>query len=167
MRNALVGAGPIELTADLRFALRVKRLALTSLVALGVIWALAASTLPAPPLVDAALLAGWILMPATLFASLARPRLRYALVIPASLVGAGLLAVSLFWLPVAPLPALGWLLMTAGVSLGGLLGTWFWFRLLPVPSALDDPYAPGRWALIGAHIALIVLGMALAATALL
>jgi hypothetical protein len=77
-----------------------------------------------------------------------------------------LLAVSVAWLPVAPLPALGWLLMTAGVALGGLLGIWFWFRLLPVPPALDDPYSTGRWALIGLHIALIVVGMVLAATAL-
>jgi hypothetical protein len=166
MGHALAAARPIELSADPRFALRVKRLGLTSLVALGIIWALAMATLNAPPLIGAALAAGWILMPAVLFASLARPRLRYALVAPASLVGAGLLAVSVAWLPVAPLPALGWLLMTAGVALGGLLGIWFWFRLLPVPPGLDDPYSTGRWALIGLHIALIVVGMVLAATAL-
>jgi hypothetical protein len=105
-------------------------------------------------------------MPATLFASLARPRLRYALVAPASLVGFSLLAISIAWLPAGLPPALGWMLMTAGVTLGGMLGSWFWFRLLPVPPALDDPYSPGRWALIGIHVAMIVLGIALAGSAL-
>ncbi|MCJ7709607.1 MAG: hypothetical protein MUQ32_02145, partial [Chloroflexi bacterium] len=61
----------------------------------------------------------------------------------------------------------GWLLMTIGVGLGGVLGLWLWFRLMPVPAALDDPLAPGRWALIGVHVALVVIGLALAATALL
>jgi hypothetical protein len=166
MRNALAHARPIELSADPRFALRVKRLALTSMVALGIIWILAVLTLQAPVLVDASLAAGWVLMPTTLFASLARPRLRYALVAPASLVGFALLAISIAWLPAGVPPALGWVLMTAGVTLGGMLGSWFWFRLLPVPPALDDPYSPGRWALIGIHVALIVLGMALAGSAL-
>jgi hypothetical protein len=166
MRNALAHPRPIELTADPRFAPRVKRLALTSMVALGIIWALAVMTLQAPPLVDGSLAAGWVLMPATLFASLARPRLRYALVAPASLVGFSLLAISIAWLPAGVLPTLGWMLMTAGVTLGGMLGSWFWFRLLPVPPSLDDPYSPGRWALIGIHVAMIVLGIALAGSAL-
>jgi hypothetical protein len=57
--------------------------------------------------------------------------------------------------------------MTAGVLFGGVLGIWFWMRLLPVPPALDDPFSRGRWAMIAIHIALIVAGLALAATSLL
>jgi hypothetical protein len=159
--------GPIELSADPRFAARVKRLAAVSLVALGLIWALASATLHAPVGLNAALAAGWVLMPTTLLASLVEPRLRYALVVPASLVGFGLLAVSAWWLPTNPVAASGWLLMTAGVLLGGVLGIWFWLRLLPVPRALDDPFSSGRWALIAVHVALIVLGLVLAATGLL
>jgi hypothetical protein len=152
---------PIELSADPHFAPRVKRLAAVSLVALGLIWALASATLHAPVALNAALAAGWVLMPTTLIASLAEPRLRYALVVPASLVGFGLLAVSLWWLPADPVAAGGWLLMTAGVLLGGVLGIWFWLRLLPVPRALDNPFSSGRWAQIWEHVALIVLGLAL------
>jgi hypothetical protein len=37
----------------------------------------------------------------------------------------------------------------------------------PVPAALDDPLAPGRWALIAVHVVLVVIGWSLAATALL
>lgn len=164
---ALARPRPIELSADPRFTPRVKRLAATSLVALGLIWGLAAATLEAPPLVLAVLGAGWVLMPTTLIGSLTRPRLRYALVAPASLVGVGLLAISARWLPADPAVATGWLLMTAGVLLGGVLGLWFWLRLLPVPLALDDPYSSGRLALIGVHVALITVGLVLAATSLL
>jgi hypothetical protein len=131
------------------------------------VWLLAVTTLDAPPLLGVALAAGWVLMPTTLFASLARPLLRYALIAPASLVGAGLLAISAWWLPADPVVAAGWLLITAGVLLGGMLGTWFWLRLLPVPHSLDDPFSRGRWALIGIHVALIVSGLGLAATSLL
>ena len=165
--DALGSRRPIELSADPRFAPRVKRLAATSLVALGFIWALAVVTLDAPTLVVTALAAGWVLMPATLFASLARPRLRYALVAPASLVGGGLLAIAAWWLPADPVAGTGWLLMTAGVLFGGVLGIWFWLRLLPVPPTLDDPFSRGRWAMIAIHIALIVVGLALAAMSLL
>ena len=153
----------VELSDDPRFAGRVRRLALVASVALGVIWALAVSTLAAPPPVEISLAAGWILMPTVLAASLARPRLRYALVVPATLVGDGLLAICAWWLPAALIPATGWVLMTAGIALGGLLGLWFWFRLLPVPDALHDPFAPGRIALIKVHIGLIVVGGLLAA----
>ena len=166
MSIAIRLGAPIEMTADPRFAPRVKRLAFTSLVALGLIWALAISTLEAPPFVDASLAAGWVLMPTTLFASLARPRLRYGLVVPSTLVGVGLLAVSFAWLPADPVAAAGWLMMTAGVLMGGFLGLWFWYRLFPVPSRLDDPFSKGRWALVGLHIALIVVGLVLAARSL-
>jgi hypothetical protein len=157
---------PVELGHDRRFARRVKRLGLVSMVALGVVWWLAITTTDAPPGVGLALAAGWFLMPATLFASLSRPLLRYGLVVPASLVGCGLLAIAAWWLPGSPVAATGWLLTTAGVLFGGVLGAWFWYRLLPVPASLDDPASPGRWALIGVHVALIVVGLAFAATAL-
>jgi hypothetical protein len=42
-----------------------------------------------------------------------------------------------------------------------LMGAWFWFRMLPVPAALDDPAAAGRWALIAMHVTLIVTGLVL------
>jgi hypothetical protein len=164
--GALERTSPVELSRDPAFALRIKRLGWTSIVALGVITALAALTLDVPLPVISALAAGWLLMPAILFASLDRPRLRYGLALPASLVGVALLAICLAWLPAAPLPAVGWALMTIGVAMGGLLGLWFWYRLLPVPRALDDPYAPARLALIGIHIGFIAVGIALAAIAL-
>ena len=157
---------PIELTRDPRFERRVRRLAVVSAVALGLIWALVVSTLEAPLAVDAVFAAGWLLMPSTLVASLARPGLRYGLVVPASLVSLGLLAVCFGWLPTDPTVAAGWLLMTIGVALGGGLGLWLWYRLLPVPAGLDDPFSSGRWALIGVHIALVVAGLGLAARAL-
>ena len=157
---------PVELSPDRRFEWRVKRLAAVSSVALGLIWALVVTTVAPPPPVDAVLAAGWLLMPTTLAASLRYPRLRYGLVIPASLVSIGLLAVCVGWLPAEPTIALGWILMTAGVALGGALGLWFWYRILPVPARFDDPFSTGRWALIGVHIALVTVGFGLAATAL-
>jgi hypothetical protein len=141
----------------------VSRLAAVSVVGLGLIFALAVTTLEAPWPLDAALALGWALMPALLAASLRRPRLRYALVVPSLLAGAPLLAVCVAWLPAADVAAAGWLLLTGGILLGGLLGLWFWFRALPVPQALDDPFSPGRWTLVGIHVGLIVAGLALAA----
>jgi hypothetical protein len=166
MSHVLVRRVPAELTHDPRFAGRVKRLALTAVVALGLIWWLAVSTLDAPAIVGAALAAGWVLMPAILVASLAHPRLRYALVVPATLVGVALLAISAWSLPPNLVVAAGWLLIASGISLGGLMGLWFWFRLLPVPNALDDPFSSGRLTLIGLHVALIVVGLALASLGL-
>ncbi|HET6650640.1 MAG TPA: hypothetical protein VFH79_10855 [Candidatus Limnocylindria bacterium] len=157
---------PVELSADARFAGRVRRLAFTAVVALGVLWALATVTLEAPVAIDLALLLGWLSMPTLLFASLRDARWRYALVLPSALVGVPLLAICAFWLPEGPVAAAGWLLVTAGILLGSVLGLWFWYRLLPVPAALDDPFSPGRWTLISIHIGLIVAGLALAATAL-
>ena len=162
MSNALLRRIPVELSADARFAGRIKRLALTAMVALGLIWWLAVTTLATPPLARIALAAGWVLMPTVLLASLSRPRLRYALVLPATLVGVALLGVSIWWLPPEPMAAAGWLLITMGIALGGALGLWFWFRLLPVPEPLNDPFSGGRLALIGLHVALIVSGLVLA-----
>jgi hypothetical protein len=45
------------------------------------------------------------------------------------------------------------------------MGLWFWYRVLPVPRAMDHPFSAGRIALIGVHVALIVAGMVLASTA--
>ena len=156
---------PVELTADPSFGRRIGRLAVVSAVALGLISALAVTALDAPEALGVAFAAGWLLMPATLLASLRRPRLRYALVVPASLVSMGLLAVCIGWPPADPMAAAGWLLMAAGVAFGGGLGLWFWYRLLPVPAAFHDPFSAGRWALIGVHIALIVAGFGLVALA--
>lgn len=153
---------PVELSADRAFARRVRRLALVSLVALGIIRGLAVNTLDAPPVVGFALLAGWVLMPAVLVASLAWPVARYGLVIPASLVTLGLLAIVVAWLPSSTVAATGWVLMLAGVALGGVMGLWLWYRLLPVPASLAEPFSPARWLLIGVHVGLIVAGMALA-----
>jgi hypothetical protein len=156
----------VELTADRRFERRVRRLAVVSAVALGLIWALVVTTLETPVAVDVAFAAGWLLMPTILAVSLRSPRARYALVAPASAVSLGLLAVCLGWRPADPLVAAGWVLMTAGVALGGGLGLWLWYRLMPVPPRLDDPFSSGRWALIGVHVALVAVGFGLAATAL-
>jgi len=166
IHEALQRSVPVELTADRGIVRRVKRLAATSAVALGLIWLLAVTALEAPVPVDAALAAGWIMMPAVLVASLWRPSLRYWLVVPSTLVGFGLLAICLGWLPQDPAAAAGWLLMTVGVLLGGVMGLWLWFRVVPVPATLDDPFSAARWALIALHIALITTGLALATAAL-
>jgi hypothetical protein len=167
MSSAVAGRRiPVELSADPTFARRVRRLGLVSLVALGAIWGLAVTTLDAPPIVDGALLAGWALMPAILFASLARPMLRYGLTLPATLVTLGLLAIVVAWLPASPTVAAGWVLMLLGVGLGGGMGLWLWYRLLPVPAVLAQPFSPARWLLIGVHVALIVIGVLLAAVPL-
>ena len=167
IHDALGRAVPIELTGDPRIRHRIMRLAAVSFVALGLICGLGAATLDAPPAIVATLALGWILMPAVLAWSLRDLRARYLLIVPSSLVTLGLLAICIRWTPASPMAAAGWLLMTIGVALGGVLGLWFWFRLMPVPAALDNPLAPGRWALIAAHVALVVMGLGLAATPLL
>ncbi len=167
IHSALGRPVPVELTGDPRVQGRVRRLAAVSLVALALITGLAIASLDAPPAVVACLGLGWILMPAVLAWSLVEPRARYLLVVPSSLVTLGLLAICVGWLPGSATAAAGWLVLTAGVVLGAGLGLWAWYRLLPVPAALDDPLAPGRWALIAAHVALVVAGWTLAATALL
>ena len=156
---------PVELTDDVRIARRSRRLAAVSVVALGLIWALAWASLAVPTAVLVALALGWILMPTTLVAGLVVPAVRYLLVVPASLVTAGLVAICAKWLPASPAAATGWLLLTAGIALGGLLGIWLWFRVVPVPAALDDPESRGRWGLIGVHVTLVVAGWLLAALA--
>lgn len=163
MTDALRRSAPIELSRDPRFAGRVRRLAATSVIALGLIWALASLTLEVPSIGRLALLAGWLLMPAVLVASLHEPRLRYLLVLPSASVTLALAAIAAWWLPPHPVAAAGWLLITVGVALGGLMGLWFWYRVVPVPAGLDAPFSRGRLGLIGLHVALIVAGIALAA----
>ncbi len=152
----------VELSDDARFAARIVRLAATSLIVLGVVWRLAAGLTAAPAWVGPALLAGWLLMPTVLLLSLRTPSLRYALTVPSLLVGGALLGVCATALPSTPAAATGWRLLTLGIWFGGVLGLWFWFRLAPVPAALDDPFAPGRWALVAAHVGLVVVGLGLA-----
>ncbi len=166
IHRALGRPVPVELTGDPRVRGRVRRLAAVSLVALGSIAGMAAASLDAPPVVLTCLALGWIIMPAVLAWSLVEPRARYLLVVPSSLVTLGLLAICVGWLPGSETAAAGWLVLTGGVVLGAVLGLWVWYRLLPVPAALDDPDAPGRWALIAVHVALVIFGWLLAATAL-
>jgi hypothetical protein len=167
IHRALGRPVPVELTDDGRVRGRVMRLTTVSLVALGLVTGLGVATLEAPGAVLALLALGWVLMPTVLAWSLRDPPVRYLLVVPASLVTLGLLAICIGWLPAQPMAAAGWVLMAAGVGLGGTLGLWLWYRVLPAPGALDDPLSPGRWALIAVHIGLVVVGWALAATALL
>ncbi len=159
------GQPGVELSADPAFAGRIRRLARTAVVALGLIWLAAVGTGVAGPVLGAGLFAGWVLMPTLLWLSLRRPRLRYGLVLPSALVSFSLLAICLGGLPDDQLASAGWVLMTVGILLGGLLGFWFWFRWLPVPASLNAPFSPGRWLLIGLHVAGIVIGLGLVAVA--
>ncbi len=155
-----VGSG-IELTGNRLFAHRVRRLVAISTVALGVIWGLAFID-AAPAWVLVLLAVGWVSMPTILAASLKRPSLRFGLVVPAGAVSFGLIGM------VATAPGetvVGWLLITAGILLGGFLGVWFWFRWIPVPRILDDPFSWPRVALVGLHLALILVGAVLVMTA--
>lgn len=152
----------VEMTTDSRFAVRVIRLAATSVVALGLIWGFQFATLQTHAFLGISLAAGWALMPVLLIASLRWPLARFGLALPSTLVGGGLVAICLTALPPDGGAArVGWLMTTAGVLMGGALGLWFWFRLAPVPRFLDDPFGPGRWTLVVVHIVLIVIGLAL------
>jgi hypothetical protein len=153
----------IELTAHPAMRARVLRQTAVSAVVLGLICWLAAAALDAHAAIVLALGAGWVLMPTVLALSTARPRLRLALVVPAGLVSTGLVAVVATALPDDATSRVGWILITAGVLVGGVLGSWFWYRLLPVPPALESPLAPGRWILIALHVALVLAGVALVA----
>ncbi len=153
----------IEMTGDRLFARRVVRLALTSIVALGLIWFLWAATLNTPAIIGIGLVGGWLLMPSILGLSLRWPRLRLALIVPASMESVALLGLCARYLPAELAAKLGWLLITAGVLMGDFLGAWFWFRWLPVPSRLTAPFSVERWVLIGAHVSLILAGIGLVA----
>lgn len=150
-----------EMTGDPAFARRVGRLVLVSAVALGLIFLLAVTTLDVPFWIATWLAVGWVLMPWILWFSLRLPRLRYGLLLPASLVGVALVALCATALPADATARAGWLMITAGVLVGAVLGSWFWFRWLPVPRPLDDPFSPARWLLVIVHAGLAVGGMAL------
>jgi len=150
------GSG-VELTSNRLFEHRIRRLIVISSVALGVIWGLAFVD-DADVWVLIALAIGWVTMPTILALSLHRPMLRYALLVPATAVSIGLIGMTL----TAPDSTdVGWLLITLGVLVGGTLGAWFWFRWLPVPRALDDPYGAPRVALVGLHTGLVLIGAAM------
>ena len=151
---------PVELTNDRAFSGRVIRLAATSAVVLGLLWA-SGTTLDANPSIEKALAGGWILMPSILALSLRWPRLRYALMLPSVMVVGALLAITATALPESLGARVGWLLITLGVLEGSVLGMWFWFRWVPVPVGLDDPFARARWLLIFFHVASIVVGLVL------
>jgi hypothetical protein len=152
----------LEMTEDRVFAHRVRRLVAVSSVALGVIWVLAFLD-GGPPWVLVFLAAGWVLMPTVLAASLHRPMMRYALIVPATVVPVGLIGM----VTVAPASTVdGWIVMAAGIVFGGFLGMWFWFRWLPVPRTLDDPFGWPRVTLVGIHIALVLAGVAIVAAGL-
>ena len=150
------GSG-VELTANRLFEHRIRRLIVISTVALGVIWGLALAD-NAKVWVLVLLAIGWVLMPSILALSLRRPMLRYALLMPASAVSVGLIGMTL---TAQDSTDVGWLLITLGIVVGGTLGAWFWFRWLPVPRALNDPYGPPRVALVGLHIGLVLIGTAM------
>jgi FtsH-binding integral membrane protein len=160
-RGARERSRPVEMTSDRRFASRVVRLAVTSVIALAAIFAQWAWTGNGNLAILIALGGGWILMPTLLMLSLRRPELRYGVVVPAAAVGLALVAICLWNSPPSPIARSGWILISSGVLLGGFLGAWFWFRWLPVPRQLDDPYSPGRWAMIAVHAGLIVTGLGL------
>lgn len=150
------GSG-IELTGDRLFAHRVRRLVVITAVTLGVIWGLAFIE-EAPAWILVLLAAGWASMPTILAASLSRPSLRYALVVPAGAVSVGLIGMAM----IAPEETVtGWILITVGVLLGGFLGVWFWFRWIPVPRILNDPFGWPRVFLVALHLALVLVGAAL------
>ena len=150
------GSG-VELTTDRLFEHRIRRLIVISTVALGVIWGLAFAD-DAEAWVLVLLGIGWVTMPIILALSLRRPLLRYALLVPATAVSIGLIGMVL----TAPDSTdVGWLLVTLGILVGGALGAWFWFRWLPVPRAFGDPYGAPRVALVGLHIGLVLIGVAM------
>jgi hypothetical protein len=143
---------------------RVRRLAITSAWALGVIWLLWALTVARAPLVGVALALGWILMPTVLWASLHRPSLRFGLILPATLVTGGVASVAFGPLP-DDVTRAGWLALLAGLGMGGVQGAWLWFGWFPVPPAFRDPLAKTRLRLIVAHVTLVLLGMVLVTAA--
>jgi hypothetical protein len=147
----------LELTGDRLFTHRVRRLVGVSVVALGVIWVLAFLD-DAPVWILALLGVGWALMPLILAVSLRRPMARYGLIVPATVIPLGLAGMIMVG---QDSTSNGWIVMTIGIVFGGFLGLWFWFRWLPVPRVLDDPFGSARVSLIGIHIALILSGAAM------
>ncbi|MEA2002106.1 MAG: hypothetical protein U9N84_09525 [Actinomycetota bacterium] len=150
----------LEMTTDPGFLRRIKRLILVSSVALGLICLLVLSTADVGWVPTSLIIGGWVSMPVLLAGSLSRPELRYLLTVPAGLVSVALFVVALGF-DGSGSARLGWWAMTAGVLTGATLGAWFWYRWVPVPQALDEPFSRGRWALIAVHAGLVVVGGAL------
>ncbi|MFO7699617.1 MAG: hypothetical protein R6W79_03295 [Acidimicrobiia bacterium] len=145
----------VELTANSLFSRRVRRLVVVSAVALGLIsWLAIRSGGPRAAVV--LLVLGWAIMPAVLAASLSRPRMRYALVLPATLATLGLVGMVL---STDSAEMIGWVLVTLGIAVGGFLGMWLWYRWFPVPYVLDDPYGVPRLMLLSVHIVLVISGV--------
>lgn len=154
-----------EMGTDPEILRRVRRLAAVSSVALGVVLLQSVTTLQAAPAVNLGLALGWLLMPTLLTLSIRRPWVRYLLIVPSALVSLSLVGLCRTVLPQDGAARAGWLLITGGVLMGGLLGLWFWYRLFPVPRFLDDAFSPGRWTLVATHVAAISIGSALVAVA--
>ena len=152
----------VEFTHDESFEARIRRLSVVSVVALGIITALAIRD-DAPIGVVLALVVGWVLMPSLLRLSLRRPPLRYALAIPATAVTG---ALGVFCLTALPSDAsvAGWWMITGSIALGALMGMWLWFRWLPVPRDLEDPFSLQRLALVAVHVAGVLAGIVLVVT---
>ncbi len=143
---------------------RIIRLAAVSAVALGLVWWLAVERTAAPAAATGALLAGWLLMPAVLVASLAVPVATRLLVVPSTLVTLPVAAiVAVPWSPDGMAHA-AWAAIAVGVLLGGLFGLWLWLGAFPRPEPLRDPRSPVRWAMIVVHVVPIVFGLALLLT---
>ncbi|MES1204413.1 MAG: hypothetical protein ABUS79_00625 [Pseudomonadota bacterium] len=166
MRAHAFGRVGVEMSADPAFLGRVRRLAAVSAIDLGLLWALAVATLDeGHGAIRLALLAGWLTMPTVLAASLWRPAVRLLVAVPAVLVGGALIAICLTALPPNGAARAGWLTTTAGILFGGFLGSWFWYRWLPVPASLRNPFSRARLGLIAAHVTLVVVGQILVALA--
>jgi hypothetical protein len=148
----------IEMTHDHSFEARVRRLSVVSLFALGTITWLAIEE-EASPAIVVMLIAGWLLMPTVLRSSLQRPMLRFALAVPASFVAIGLTGLCLTSLPDNAINAAGWWMVTASIWLGATMGMWLWFRWMPVPMALADPFGRARLALIALHVGGVLAGV--------
>ncbi len=144
----------IELTADAVFQRRIRRLVALSAVALGLMLWLAARD-GAQWWVLALIGVGWVLMPTFLALSLSKPRVRYMLIVPATTVSLGLIAMTL---ATEGSTRVGWMLLAFGVLSGGAFGIWFWYRWVPVPRLLDDPFGWPRLSLIALHLGLILWG---------
>jgi hypothetical protein len=152
---------PVEMTDDAAFNRRIARLVAISATMLGAIFVLAATVQEPPNVALGALAAGWVTMPALLAASLRRPWLRRLLIVPAALVAAGLLTMGFGGLQGTGVEQTGWWTITAGILIGATLGSWFWYRWLPVPAPLHEPFSAGRWALVAVHAGTVVLGLLL------
>jgi len=144
----------VELTADAGFQRRIRRLVALSAVALGLMMWFAARD-GAQWWVLTLIGVGWILMPTFLALSLSNPGMRYFLIIPATTVSLGLIAMTM---ATEDTNRVGWMLMTLGVLSGGTFGIWFWYRWVPVPRMFDDPFGWPRLALIAVHLGLILCG---------